>query len=264
MATITKPNTFSSAATIVASEHNDNFDTIYNDYNGSINNANLASNAAIVDTKLATIDTGSKVNLSALVITSQTAGDVIYASSATVLTRLAAGTSGNLLRSAGTAAPTWSNTLPTGSVVQIVNVQSGALITGTTPIPNDDTVPASDEGAELMTLAVTPVGSGNSLKIDSVVQMAAHAANLLGGAALYQDATTAAIAGARNEQTAAANSISTYSFTHFMTAATTAETTFKIRAGFSAAHTLTFNGLGGGRKWGGALASSITITEIQA
>lgn len=31
MALISKPNTFSAGATIIASEHNDNFDTIYND-----------------------------------------------------------------------------------------------------------------------------------------------------------------------------------------------------------------------------------------
>jgi hypothetical protein len=52
MATITKPYTFSNGAIIQASEHNSCFDTIYNDYNGNINNTNIASNAAIVGTKL--------------------------------------------------------------------------------------------------------------------------------------------------------------------------------------------------------------------
>lgn len=67
MATISKPNTFSAGGTIVASEHNDNYDTIYNDYNGNITNANISGSAAIVDTKLAQITTASKVSLSALV-----------------------------------------------------------------------------------------------------------------------------------------------------------------------------------------------------
>jgi len=52
MATITKPNTFSAGATIFAAEHNSNFDTIYNDFNGNITNVNIASGAAISDTKL--------------------------------------------------------------------------------------------------------------------------------------------------------------------------------------------------------------------
>ena len=52
MATISKNNTFSAGATIIASEHNDNFDTIYNDYNGNVTNANIASGAAIGNAKL--------------------------------------------------------------------------------------------------------------------------------------------------------------------------------------------------------------------
>ena len=51
-ATITKPNTFTTGATIVASQFNDNFDTIYNDYNGNITNANIAAAAAVANSKL--------------------------------------------------------------------------------------------------------------------------------------------------------------------------------------------------------------------
>ena len=66
MSLINKPNTFTVGATIIASEHNSNFDTIYNDYNGNIDNNNLAPGAGIVDTKLAQITTASKVDVSAL------------------------------------------------------------------------------------------------------------------------------------------------------------------------------------------------------
>lgn len=45
MSTISKPNTFSPNTTISSSAVNANFDTIYNDYNGSISAANLAANA---------------------------------------------------------------------------------------------------------------------------------------------------------------------------------------------------------------------------
>ena len=48
-----------------------------------------------------------------------------------------------------------------------------------------------------------------------------------------------------------------------MTAGTTSSTTFKGRAGLSAAGTLSFNGFGGARRFGGVMASSITITEVQ-
>lgn len=52
MAIIVKNNTFSAGATIVASEHNANFDTIYADYNGNITNANIAAGAAIGMSKI--------------------------------------------------------------------------------------------------------------------------------------------------------------------------------------------------------------------
>jgi len=84
MSTIIKPNTFSAGATIIAAEHNDNWDTLINDYNGSINNSNIASNAAISDTKLNTISTANKVNGSAITglanLNTATAGTIPSAS----------------------------------------------------------------------------------------------------------------------------------------------------------------------------------------
>ena len=66
MSIIVKPNTFTVGATIIASEHNSNFDTIYNDYNGNISNNNIAPSAGIVDTKLAQITTANKVSIEAV------------------------------------------------------------------------------------------------------------------------------------------------------------------------------------------------------
>jgi len=45
MGTISKPNTFTDATPAEASEVNDNFDAIYNEFNGNISAANLATNA---------------------------------------------------------------------------------------------------------------------------------------------------------------------------------------------------------------------------
>lgn len=45
MAIVNKPNTFSSNTTISSSEVNSNFDTLYNEFNGSISAANLADDA---------------------------------------------------------------------------------------------------------------------------------------------------------------------------------------------------------------------------
>jgi hypothetical protein len=66
MGLCSKDYTFSAGATIVAAEHNTNFDTLYSLVNGNLNAANLASNAGIVDTQLAQISTAGKVSVTAL------------------------------------------------------------------------------------------------------------------------------------------------------------------------------------------------------
>lgn len=152
----------------------------------------------------------------------------------------------------------------TKPIVQEVNTQTGAVATGTTTIPNDDTIPQNTEGTQFMTMAITPKASANLLKID-VVFCAAYtttASNRL-IVALFQDTTANALAAA-SMRNSANNSMVTVSFRHYMTAGTTSSTTFKIRAGTSAADTVTFNGEAGARLFGGVIASSITITEIAA
>lgn len=52
MSLITLPFTFSVGAVIIAAQHNSNFQTIYNDYNGNIQGVNIAANAAIGYSKL--------------------------------------------------------------------------------------------------------------------------------------------------------------------------------------------------------------------
>ena len=56
MALISKPNTFSAGAVIVASEHNENFDTLYNEVNGNLDKDNVkaASIANVTETQTIT------------------------------------------------------------------------------------------------------------------------------------------------------------------------------------------------------------------
>ncbi len=56
MAIISIPFTFTVGATIVASQHNSNFSTIYSDYNGNVIDSNVAANAAIAYTKLSLVN----------------------------------------------------------------------------------------------------------------------------------------------------------------------------------------------------------------
>jgi hypothetical protein len=155
-----------------------------------------------------------------------------------------------------------SASLPAGAVIQVVNYQTGAVATGTTLIPSDDTIPQNTEGDEYMTLAITPKSATSKLKIDVVGLFANSAVGAL-TSALFQDSTANAIA-AMQANVTAVNVRVIATFTHYMTSGTTSSVTFKVRAGLNGAGTTTFNGTGGNRLLGGVMASSITITEIAA
>ena len=149
----------------------------------------------------------------------------------------------------------------TGGIVQVVNTQTGALATGSTELPHDDTIPQNTEGDEYMTLAITPTNSNNKLKIDVVF----HGARAFGDpviVALFQDSIANALAASSDMETTA-HKIHNIMFTHYMTARTTSAITFKVRAGTDSANIVTFNGYTNARKLGGVMASSITITEIK-
>ena len=170
--------------------------------------------------------------------------------------------------------PSASNAL-SGSVVQVVsnigqstfgksaNLAFGAVDSGTTTIPFDDTIPQNTEGDQYMQLSITPTSATNKLIIDVNIVLAngiTGTSELI--AALFQDSTANALASAWTTQATSFNG-SIISFSYYMTSGTTSSTTFKVRAGSDSSGTTTFNGTGGSRKLGGVSASSMTITEIK-
>ena len=149
-----------------------------------------------------------------------------------------------------------------GKVVQVVNTQTGAVATGTTTTPLDDTIPQITEGTEFMTLAITPTSASNKLFIEVAVNYASSATNGRTWA-LHQDTTAGALACIHEQSAAGADELFIIGFNHYMTSGTTSSTTFRVRGGGSNSSTITFNGASGARRNGGVLASSITITEIE-
>jgi hypothetical protein len=159
-----------------------------------------------------------------------------------------------------TLAGTAVNAGALGKVVQVVNTTTGASATGTTTMPHDDTIPQNSEGTEYMTLAITPTSSSNKLLIEWVANIATSAPMQM-TTALFQDSTSNALA-VLLEYNSNTNAGVVMSGKHYMAAGTTSSTTFKLRCASQNAATMTFNGYSGSRLYGGALASSITITEI--
>ena len=148
--------------------------------------------------------------------------------------------------------------LPAGSVVQVVNTQTGAKATGTTTVGWDDTIPQSSEGDQYMSLAITPTSATNKLLIRVQTHGSFQQATT-SVVALFQDSTASALSATGKEVEVGTHE---FNFTHYMTAGTTSATTFKVRAGAKAAGQYTFNGFDNERRLGGVMASSITITEV--
>ena len=147
-----------------------------------------------------------------------------------------------------------------GKVAQIVSTLVEAAATGTTSIPYDDTIPQNNEGNEYMTLAITPTNSSSVLRIDVKITSSNSTAGQNTGVALFQDSTAGALASAL-QLTMGDTELQEHSINHTMTAGTTSETTFKVRAGRHSAGTFYFNSKGGTSYHGGVLFSSIIITE---
>ena len=153
-----------------------------------------------------------------------------------------------------------------GKVVQVVNVQDGAIATGTTVITHGVSIPQISEGTEFMTLAITPTNASNKL----IIRVGAtHTSSVISRwilGALFQDSTANALASAMPYYHAVSPATigSDLTIQHYMTAGTTSETTFRYRAGLSLAGTISFNGQSSAVRFGGTLASSITIWEISA
>ena len=152
MSIVSKSYTFTAGATIVASEHNSNFDTIYNDYNGNIDNSNLSASAGIADSKLAQITTYAKVKGSAIsdlaTITSAAGaipiangglgadlstaslGSVPYFAHVGTMTALASSTSGFcLFATSPTSTPVFARAMPLGGFADVTTAYGATLAT---------------------------------------------------------------------------------------------------------------------------------------
>jgi len=147
-----------------------------------------------------------------------------------------------------------------GQLIQTVNTTRVDVVSGTTVMPFDDTIPQKTEGVEFLTVAITPTKNDNKLLI-SVHLQCQMTNNGQWSMALFQDDTANALAASSERD--GASDLEIHSLKHFMTTGTTSETTFKIRSASSGSGTITMNSVAGTRKYGGVLSSSITVQEIE-
>lgn len=143
-------------------------------------------------------------------------------------------------------------------LIQSVSTNTGALVTCSTAIPIDDTIPQNTEGDQVFSLSITPKSATSKLVITFTGHISA-AGNGFGAAALFQDSTANALAATSSY---VINNTCTVplTFRHVMTSGTTSATTFKVRVG--GALTVYLNASGSSRIFGGVSSCSFTIEEI--
>jgi hypothetical protein len=152
----------------------------------------------------------------------------------------------------------------TGSVLQVVNYQFGSVLNlGNVLFPYDDTIPQISEGGEVMTLAITPTAATSKLMIDILVNTSPTLSGEKQVVALFQDTTANALA-CVSEECYDSSYMFAIPLKYYTSASSTSARTYKVRLGRTDSHSnpVTVNGYNGARKFGGVLATSITITEI--
>jgi hypothetical protein len=147
--------------------------------------------------------------------------------------------------------------LPGEAIQEQINFD-GAVATGTTTIPKDDTVPQNTEGTQFMSQAITPTSAANIL---DVAHEGEWNGNGSGGIvlALFKESDASAIGAF-----VCVTQEGQISIRHRRLARTTSAITFKIRVGQGTSGTITFNGTAGSREMGGVMSSYLGAKEIMA
>jgi len=162
-----------------------------------------------------------------------------------------------------TASTIAASALPAGSVLQVQHAVLTTFYSNSTNIPIDDSLPQITEGGEILTLSITPKSATSKLLIDCCFSVTTSDGTTIAGIFLFKNSDVDALAGAWSRTVASNNPMSPLSFKHYMTSGTTSAITFRVRGGgIGQAPVFQINGGSGTRYLGGALASTITITEV--
>lgn len=149
----------------------------------------------------------------------------------------------------------------TGKIAQLVHSFDGAVATGTTTIPWDDTIPQSTEGTQFYSVAITPTNASSKILGLAVLNWTASASNQL-TAAIFKDSVADAIAAATTWPVGATTYSGTLMFPFCETAGNMTARTYKLRAGGASTNTLTINGSSAARKLGGIMVSGLFLFEV--
>ena len=161
--------------------------------------------------------------------------------------------------SGSTGIDRFGNTVIAGHQIGYDEFYDGEVATGTPFFPNDDTIPQVTEGTQFYSLTYTPKAIGSKLVINSLINAGLSVDSPIMLGIFKSDVNDAlGFSSLQPRSTGLSLVVCTASFV------TTSldPITFTIRVGSNIASTVTINGLGGIRKFGGAFRSGLSVTEI--
>lgn len=184
-------------------------------------------------------------------------GAGIFTADATGRGKFAAGFVDSSLLAAGVAAAN----LPSGAVLQTVHAQTSTEFTCSTAIPNDNSVPQSTEGDQILTATITP--SSNTSKVLILLNIAMLDANgaVIVAMPIFRGGTSAIATCALYVQ--GSNYPRPVSESFLDSPASASAVTYTVRVG-PASGIAYVNRSSAGSFYGGTLISSIRLLEIKA
>lgn len=139
------------------------------------------------------------------------------------------GTSGQVLTSNGAGALPTFQAAGGGTFVKQVRASTSTAGSTATAIPVDDTIPQITEGAEVLTVSITPSNSANILVIQYCFGGSYESStNTYFTSALFQDSTANALYSQLESRSVRGFNVKGV---YYMTAGTTSSTTFRLRVG---------------------------------
>jgi hypothetical protein len=146
------------------------------------------------------------------------------------------------------------------AVAQVVTDTSATYQSITTDLPVDNSAPASTEGDEVLSAAITPTNASSTIEITVTALVGASSAGNVGMSLLQGtsaiNATACRIEGATSTQV--------LKITHVVSAGSTSSRTYSVRVGPDAGGPVTafVNGDGGSRYFGGIATATLVVKEI--
>lgn len=136
-----------------------------------------------------------------------------------------------------------------------------SLVTCSTTMPDDDTIPQVGEGTEVLTGNFTPVSASSTLAVAVQMRGASSTTNVI-SAALFTAASASAIAGWQGYGGSAGRVNMDY--LHSMASPGTNAIAFSVRAGGASGNFYVNGESGGNRRLGGVQKAQIIVTEFLA